>query len=243
MRLLKFSIRVFKEIVRDPLTLFFGLGFPIVLLCLMSAIQANIPVNLFEINSLAPGITVFGLSFMTLFSSLLIAKDRESALMQRLYTTPIKPIEYIIGYTLPLLVISLVQSIVSFSFAFILGLKFTFNLVLCIIMGTPVAVLYIVIGLLFGSILNVKQVGGVCGALLTNLTAWISGIWFDIKLIGGAFEAIAKLLPFYHAVEMQRNVLVGDFSTITVNLIYIFAYAIVLGVIAVFLFLRQMKKN
>ena len=243
MRLLKFSIRVFKEIVRDPLTLFFGLGFPIVLLCLMSAIQANIPVNLFEINSLAPGITVFGLSFMTLFSSLLIAKDRESALMQRLYTTPIKPIEYIIGYTLPLLVISLVQSIVSFSFAFILGLKFTFNLVLCIIMGIPVAVLYIVIGLLFGSILNVKQVGGVCGALLTNLTAWISGIWFDIKLIGGAFEAIAKLLPFYHAVEMQRNVLVGDFSTITVNLIYIFAYAIVLGVIAVFLFLRQMKKN
>ena len=75
MRMLAFSGRTAKEIVRDPLNLSFGLGFPLVLLLLLTAIQANIPVSLFELEMLTPGITVFGLAFMTLFSALLIAKE------------------------------------------------------------------------------------------------------------------------------------------------------------------------
>ena len=243
MKLINFSVRVFREIIRDPLTLIFGLGFPIALLFLMSAIQSNIPVSLFEIKSLSPGITVFGLSFITLFSSLLIAKDRESALMLRLYTTPLKPVEYIIGYSLPLLFLSIIQSVVSYVFAFLFGLEFSFNLIVCILFEIPIAILYIVIGILFGSILNVKQVGGICGALLTNLSAWLSGIWFDINLVGGAFETIAKILPFYHAVELQRNVLIGDFSSIFIDLCWVVGYAVVLGVLSVYLFFKQMKKN
>ena len=106
MKMLSFAKRNTKEIIRDPLTLFFGLGFPIVLLLLLSAIQANIPVPLFEIEQLTPGITVFGLSFMTLFSATLIAKDRESALLQRLYTTPLMALDFILGYTLPIVPIA-----------------------------------------------------------------------------------------------------------------------------------------
>ena len=86
MRMLTFVNKNTKEILRDPLTLFFGLGFPLVLILLLSAIQANIPVALFEIQHLTPGITVFGLAFMTLFSATIIAKDRSSSLLQRLYS-------------------------------------------------------------------------------------------------------------------------------------------------------------
>ena len=84
MKMLTLGKRTALEILRDPLTLFFGVGFPIVLLLLLSAIQANIPVSMFEIEHLTPGISVFGMSFMTLFSATLIAKDRESDLLQRL---------------------------------------------------------------------------------------------------------------------------------------------------------------
>ena len=93
MKMLTFANRNAKEIIRDPLTLAFGLGFPLILLLLLSAIQANVPVSLFEIEHLAPGITVFGLSFMTLFSATIIAKDRESALLQRLYATPMTALD------------------------------------------------------------------------------------------------------------------------------------------------------
>ena len=97
MRILVFARRCTKEILRDPINLFFGLGFPVVLLLLLSVIQANIPVPLFEIRHLAPGIAVFGLSFMTLFSATLLSKDRESALLQRLYTTPLSSLDVILG--------------------------------------------------------------------------------------------------------------------------------------------------
>ena len=110
MRMMTFARRCAKEILRDPLNLGFGLGFPLVLLVLLSAIQANIPADLFAIDTLTPGITVFGLSFLTLFSATLIAKDRESAFLQRLYTTPLTAADMILGYMLPILPIALVQA-------------------------------------------------------------------------------------------------------------------------------------
>ena len=86
MKMIAFAKRCAKEILRDPLNIMFGLGFPVILLFMLNAIQSNIPVDLFRIEKLAPGMAVFGLSFMTLFSATLVAKDRESSFLQRLYT-------------------------------------------------------------------------------------------------------------------------------------------------------------
>ena len=243
MRMLTFAKRCTREILRDPINLMFGLGFPIVLLLLLSAIQANVPVSLFEIESLAPGVAVFGLSFITLFSSTLIAKDRESSLLQRLYTTPLKSLDFIFGYMLPLVPIAIAQSSACYLVATILGLPFSANILYSILTILPVAVFYISLGLLFGSILNVKQVGGICGALLTNLSAWLSGIWFDLELVGGAFSKIAKILPFYHAVELERAVLVGNFSKLPAHIFVVCIYATVITVGAILVFLRQMRKQ
>lgn len=165
MKMLTFSSRTAKEILRDPVNLGFGLGFPVVLILLLSAIQANVPVSLFEIEKLAPGMTIFGLSFMTLFSATLIAKDRESALLQRLYTTPLTAADFIFGYTLPILPIALAQAVVCFITALILGMEITINVLWAVLAIIPAAVFFIALGLLCGSVFNVKQVGGMCGAL------------------------------------------------------------------------------
>ena len=196
MKMLTFAKRNVKEITRDPLTLIFGLGFPLILILLLSLIQANIPVPLFEIEHLTPGVTVFGLSFMTLFSATLIAKDRHSSFLQRLYTTPMSALDFILGYTLPIIPFAVAQSIICYIVAFILGLDITVNILFAVLSIIPISLLYIALGLLCGSILDEKQVGGICGALLTNLSAWLSGIWFDLELIGGVFKKIAYFLPF-----------------------------------------------
>ena len=175
MKILTFANRNTKEIIRDPLTVAFGLGFPLVLILLLSAIQSNVPVTLFEIQHLAPGICVFGLSFMTLFSATLISKDRGSSLLERLYTTPLTPLDFILGYTLPVIPFAVVQSIICYIVALILGLDFTFNILFAVLFIIPISILFIALGLLFGSILTDKQVGGICGALLTNLSAWFVG--------------------------------------------------------------------
>ena len=243
MRMLTFARRNALEILRDPLNLCFGLGFPLVLLLLMSIIQKNVPVSLFEIAHLTPGVTVFGLSFMTLFSATLIAKDRGSSLLQRLYTTPMTPMDFILGYTLPILPMSLMQCGICYAVALALGLTPTVGILYATLLILPISLLYIALGLLFGSILTDKQVGGICGALLTNLSAWLAGIWFDLELVGGVFQKIAYALPFVHAVEMERAVLAGNYSGIFPHLWWVLGYALAALAAAVLLFLRQMKKN
>ena len=243
MRMLTFAKRCTKEILRDPLNLMFGVGFPIVLLLLLSAIQANIPVSLFAIERLTPGITVFGLSFMTLFSATLVAKDRESALLQRLYTSPLTSRDFILGYMLPIIPIAISQSVICYLVAIVLGLPVTVNILYAIFMMIPIAVFQIALGLLCGRILNVKQVGGICGALLTNLSAWLSGVWFDLDLVGGAFTTIANLLPFFHAVALERAMLCGNLTEAVPHIFPVAGYAVAITLGAVFLFLRQMKKQ
>ncbi len=243
MRMMTFAKRCAREILRDPINLLFGLGFPLVLLVLLSAIQASIPVELFEINTLTPGITVFGLSFMTLFSATLVAKDRESLLLQRLYTTPLTSIDFILGYMLPLLPIALGQTLICYLVAIPLGITPRVNMIYAVIGIIPMAIFNIALGLLCGSLLGVKQVGGVCGALLTNLSAWLSGVWFDLKLVGGFFEKIARLLPFFHAVEMEKALFSGDFSLAAKHILPVLTYSAVVVVLAVLCFLRQMKKQ
>lgn len=243
MRMFTFGKRCAKEILRDPLNLLFGLGFPIVLLILLSAIQDNIPVRLFEIESLTPGITVFGLSFMTLFSATLVARDRESALLQRLYTSPLKAADFIVGYMLPIIPIAIAQCAICYLVAIVLGLSVTANILHAILMIIPFAIFQIALGLLCGSVLNVKQVGGICGALLTNLTAWLSGVWFDLDLVGGSFRKIANMLPYVHAVELERAMIRGDYSDLLPHVCVVIGYAIVITIGAIWVFLRQMKKQ
>lgn len=242
MKMRMFAGRTAKEILRDPLNIGFGLGFPLVLLGLLSAIQANIPVSLFEIQHLAPGISVFALSFLTLFSATLIAKDRGSSFLQRLYTTPLTAVDFILGYTLPLLPIAIAQAVVCYGFALILGTELTVHLIVAVIAILPAALFFIFLGLLCGSLLNDKQVGGLCGALLTNLCGWFSGIWFDLELVGGAFKAIADLLPFVHAVEMQKAVFNGCYTDVFPHLFWVLGYALVVGIGAVMAFLRKMQR-
>ena len=243
MRMLTFAKRCAKEILRDPLNLAFGLGFPLVLLALLSAIQANVPVGLFEIENLTPGITVFGLSFMTLFSATLVAKDRESAFLQRLYTTPLTGVDFIAGYMLPMLPIALGQTLICYLFAMALGLTARVSIVYAVLGMLPLSVFYVALGLLCGSVLGVKQVGGLCGALLTNLSAWLSGVWFDLELVGGFFQKAAYALPFVHGVEMERALFQGDFRAAGFHFLPVLLYSVGITVAATLCFLRQMKKQ
>ena len=246
MRTLVFASRNTKEIMRDLLTLFFGVCFPLVLLVLLSAINSSIPqgaMTLFNIETLAPGITVFGLSFIALFSSMLISKDRSTSFILRLFTSPIKASEFILGYTLPLIPMALAQTAICYIASIFFGLEMSMNVVVATFVNIPIALVFIALGLLLGTVLNEKAVGGVCGALLTNLSAWFSNIWFDTTLVGGWFETISNILPFAHAVNASRYAISGDFDKILPELVWVIGYAVVLLVIAIVVFTAKMKKD
>ena len=235
--------RTLKEMLRDPLTLFFGLAFPILILLLLSLIQSHIPVDMFCIEQLAPGIVVFGQSFLSLFGALLIARDRSTSFLMRLYAAPVTALNFLLGYLLPLLPMAAIQTLLCYAVAMVLGLSFSVRILYAVLMAVPLSLFFVSLGLLCGSVLNVKQVGGICGALLTNLCAWLSGAWFDLDLVGGVFRKIAYALPFVHAVELERAILAGENGGILSHLLWVLAYAAVATVAAIVLFLRQMRRQ
>ena len=243
MRMLAFARRNTKELFRDPLTLFFGLGFPLVLLVLMTVIQNNVPVEIFALETLAPGIALFGLTFLALFSGLLLARDRSTAFLSRLAASPMTAADFLLGYLLPLLPMAVGQSVICLAAAVVLGLPLSWNLPAVVLSLIPSALLFIALGLLCGTLFNDRQVGGMCGALLTNVTAWLAGIWFDLSLLGGGFRTFAYLLPFAHGADGARAALAGDWAALPGHLLWVSVWAAAVMALAVWLFRQKMVER
>ena len=245
MRILLFARRNTKEVLRDPINFFFGLGFPIILLILLSIINAAIPPEaenpMFEIRNLAPGLAMFGSVFMALFSGMLLSKDRTSSFLMRLFTSPMTSVDFILGYTLPMLAMTIVQAAITLLTSGAFGLEITINFLFAVIVTALTSLLFVGTGLLFGSLMNDKAVGGICGALLTNVAGWLSGVFIPIDLIGGAFKKITNILPFYHSVEAIKSTLSGNFGHAFSHLAVVMSYTIVIFVLAIIVFQRRMN--
>lgn len=239
MKWLIFAKRNWKELLRDPLTLIFSLVFPMGLLLLFTVIQKNIPVPLFELRSLTPGMVVFGNTFLALFASMLVSKDRGTSFLMRLYSSPMASSDFILGYLLPFLPLALCQCALTYGFSALLGLKLTWSMAVSGLLSLLTAVVFVSLGLLLGSVLSEKAVGGVCGALLTNLCAVLSGVWFDLELIGGWFKEIAFWLPFANGVELGRAAVEG--TRLTPYLWWCLGYAVVTTAAAIIVFKGKMR--
>ena len=233
MKVRAFALRNIKELLRDPLSYIFCLGFPIIMLVIMTFVNSSIleeaQMTIFNIDKLAPGICVFSFTFVMLFTCLQVSKDRTGAFLIRLYASPMKPAEYIAGYTFPLIVIALGQSIITFAVSVLIcitsdvSLKFA-NILLSVLTLIPAVFLFMGLGLLIGSIFNEKVAPPVSSIIIT-LSSIIGGIWMDVEMIGGAVRNIAMAFPFYHAVKASRAALSGNYSDIVAPLLIVILFA------------------
>ncbi len=251
MKSVVFGKRTFTEIVRDPLSYIFCLGFPLIMLILMSIINQSIPqeanMEVFQIQNLAPGIAVFGLTFVMLFTCLQVSKDRSTAFLIRLYASPIKQRDFIIGYTYPLIIIAILQSVITFIAAVIIGgvngYSFSLiNILLCMLVLIPSAILFIGFGLFFATLLNEKAAPGICSILITA-ACMLGGIWMDVDGIGGTLAKVCKAIPFYHGVTAARMAISGNYSELLKPLLVIVAYAVVIYLFAALIFKRKMQSD
>jgi ABC-2 type transport system permease protein len=241
LRFSAFASRNSKELLRDPLSLAFCIAFPLFLLILVAMLNKVLPpVEIFKIENFAPGTAVFSFSFLSLFSGMLIGKDRSTSFLARLFASPLTPSDYIFGYSLPLLSIALIQSVVFFIVAFFFGLPVTVNVLMTLLILIPTAVLFIGFGLLFGSIFTDKQVGGVF-SIFAWLIAFLSGMWIDLNMVGGKLKTIAYLLPFAHAVDSAKAALAGEYLSIFPHLLWVIGYMVIVFIIAVWVFRKKMK--
>lgn len=240
MRMLTFAQRNRKEILRDPLTLFFSILLPIIIMFLFSIMQKNMPIDLYSIENLTPGIVVFSFSFITLFSGMLLGRDKSTSFLTRIFASPMTATDFIVGYTLPLLPVAILQCVICFISAFVLDLPFNINVFTAFIVLLIISFLYIGFGILLGTFLTDKQVGGAF-AIFVNLSAWLSGAWFELDMIGGTFKTISYLLPFAHARDATRATLAGEYGSLYTPLLWVIGYTTVIYFIAISGFKKKMK--
>jgi len=240
MKTLSFSSRNRKEILRDPLSMVFCVGVPLVMLVIFSFMQQNMPIEVYTIKNLAPGLAVFSFSFISLFSGMLIAKDRTSSFLTRLFTSPMTSANFITGYSLPLLPLALLQTTVCFITALFFGLELNIHLILALLVMIPTAVMFIGFGLLLGCIFNDKQVGGIASSLIM-LVSFLGGMGFDLNIMGSAFKTLANLLPFAHAVEAAKAPITGNYAGLLIHLLWTIGYAVIIFTLAIFVFKGKMQ--
>ena len=241
MRILNFAKRNFKEIIRDPLSIIFSVLLPLILLFVFK--QINIPSESYELHNFTPGIIVFGFSFITLFTAMLISKDRTTSLLVRLGISPMKPIEYILGYMLSINPIIIIQNTLFFILAIILGLSFSINIIWAIFISIVIAILFIAIGIIIGSLFSEKASSGI-SSIIVQLVCFTSGMYFPRELLGDVFSKICEFLPFESCVTIIKGIMNNNLEIISARNIVVFCtYTIAILVISVIVFKKKMTSD
>lgn len=238
MRILNFAKRNFKELIREPLSLIFAIILPLFLLFIFR--QFNIPNDSYKLENFTPGIIIFGFSFITLFTAMLISKDRTTSLLIRLAISPMKSVEYILGYILALIPIIIIQNILFYILAIIMGLSFSLNIILAILVSIIIAILFIAIGILIGSIFTEKASSGI-SSIIVQLVCFTSGMYFPKELLGDVFGKICEFLPFESGVTIIKGIMNNNLELISSRNIIVFCiYTIMIFGLSIIIFKRKM---
>ncbi len=237
-RTLLFAGRTAREILRDPLSFVFCLGLPVLMLVVMNLVFAPSAPDMFALEILTPGIAVFSNAFIMLYMTLLVSRDRATAFLCRLYTSPMRTVDFVAGYALPGMVIALAQLVICYLSAILLGLCtgetawLSFGgLALAVLTALPVAVAYVAVGILFGCLFSDKAAPGLSSIIISG-GGFLSGAWMPLETLSAGFQAVCRCLPFYPAVLIGRttlNRLTPTADNFTIPLLTTLAYAIALS--------------
>lgn len=198
------------EMLRDPIIYIFCVGFPVVLLALFTVVEHYTAerIAMFELANLIPGVIMFSFTFVMLTGALLVSKDRSSSFLVRLYSSPMKTVDFVVGYFIPLFAVGVAQMlvcvIVGAIIAAISGVTFIGFGALCLLMvsSLPALLMFIALGILFGTVFNEKSGPGICSVFI-SAAGVLGGAWMPIDTMGG-FETFCKVLPFYPSVYLGR---------------------------------------
>jgi len=236
MRTVALAGRVFKEIYRDKAGITLGIIYPAMLMIVFMLIEGHVPFEIFEPINIMPGITVFSFAFLTMFSASMLSRDREKAFLIRLLTTPLKPGEFILAYSLPYFLIALLQTVVMFITGTLFGAPPSIGYITSLLFLLPTAMICIGIGMILGSLFAESALPAP-GTITIVVIAFFSGAFADFRIIGGIIRTIALILPFSHAVDGIRSILAGNPLSEVMNSLYlVIAYALLFYFLGILLF-------
>lgn len=241
-----FARRNITEILRSPISWAFGLLLPLGIFVIMQIIvnsigdaASNVP--MFAVDRFTGGVVIFGASFFALFAAMLISSDRNQSFLSRLYASPMTAGEFIGGYALGIMPLAVAGSVITLIAALCFGATASPHILVAVAFAVVVNMLFVAIGIIMGSLLSEKNAPPLC-SVVVQVTALLSGMWFDLEAIGGGFNVFCHVLPFAHCYDIMRYTIAGDYANVWLPMLVVVGYTAVLSVGAALAFRRAAKR-
>ncbi len=164
--------------------------------------------DLRSVNFMVPG--VFGLIIMiitTTWTSQSIVRERELGTMEQLMVTPVRPIEIMLGKSLPYAVAALIDAGVIVLLArFWFGVPLRGSIPLLFGLATIFILTALGMGLLISTISRTQQQALLASFAIMMPSVLLSGFMFPIANMPWIIQQITWLIPFRYFLEIVRGI-------------------------------------
>ena len=157
-------------------------------------------------NYFVPGVVVNIIALVTLMlTAMAIVREKESGTMEQLMVTPIRPIELMLGKTLPFAAVGLLEVLmVTGAALLIFGIPFRGSMLL--LLGCAAAFLLTTLGsgLLISTVSSTQQQAMMASFFFFMPAFMLSGFAFPIRNMPQAIQVLTYLNPVRYFMEIVR---------------------------------------
>ncbi len=209
----------------------------------VDALPIHVENKIDYIDFIGPGIITFGLLILIPTSARTIVRDKEKGFLARLLTTPARPVDFILGYSLSNVAITIAQIIIFMFGAWLMGMDIIGNLYLAFLIFFLTGLCSVGIGMVIASLSKSENQAEPLAWLFSMPLAMLSGCWFSIELMPSYIRAVAFAFPYAHTIDASRGVLIRGvgLEAVGTDFLFLIGWAVVIFVIGIILFRRSMR--
>ena len=144
-----------------------------------------------------------------LLTSVTVAREKETGTMEQLLTSPVTPVQVIIGKVLPYIGLALLDGVLVILFAvFHYGVPFVGSIWLLLFFGIIYIIAALSIGIFISTMVRTQQVAMMAAQSATMLpSTMLSGFIFDIKNMPKVLQYITYIVPARYFLLIIRGIM------------------------------------
>jgi ABC-2 type transport system permease protein len=152
-------------------------------------------------------------------------------------------VDFLLGYSLCLVLITIAQIILFMAAAWGLGMDVVGNLWLAFLVFFLTGLCSIGIGMVVAALSKTENQAEPLCWLISMPLAMLSGCWFSIELMPSYLRTVANIFPYAHTIDAARGVLIRGvgLEAISGDMLFLAGWAVVIFFAGVVLFQRSMR--
>lgn len=211
----KMTLMEARLFLREPAAAFFTLAFPLVMLFVFGSIFGNDPTDMFGgrgyLDVSVPAYMAMIIGSVGLMSiAINMATYRESGILRRYRTTPVRPHVLLLASVAVNFVMTLLGTLILILVArWVYQLQFAGNAFIFLAAFTLASLSFFAIGFLIAGLASTARVAQVVGMVMFYPMLFLSGAALPREIMPESVRSIAQLLPLTYAVDLLKDAWFG----------------------------------